>query len=35
MDRLITAFGFEAIADAFAAIHQGTVIKPVLLMDPS
>jgi aryl-alcohol dehydrogenase len=35
MDRLITAFGFEAIADAFAAIHQGTVIKPVLLLDPS
>lgn len=33
IDRLVTTFPFERIADAFAACGQGGVIKPVLLMD--
>lgn len=33
MDKLITPFPFEAIGEAFAAFHAGTVIKPVLQME--
>jgi aryl-alcohol dehydrogenase len=33
MDRLITPFPFERIADAFDAFRHGTVIKPVLRME--
>ena len=33
MDRLITRFAFEHIAEAFDAFHHGVVIKPVLRME--
>jgi len=33
MDRLVTRFAFEQVADAFDAFHHGAVIKPVLCME--
>ena len=32
-DRLLTFYRFDEIARAFADVHHGDVIKPVLLMD--
>jgi aryl-alcohol dehydrogenase len=32
-DRLLTFYRFDEIARAFADVHEGRVIKPVLLMD--